>query len=98
MLADDYPDLENFMTTWFNDAYDFEDLGGILSQMIRLKVFDNLVCLSKEIKRLESENITLAEVNEFFRSIRVRRLTEKRYSEFKRKIIVAAAHVSPDFN
>lgn len=98
MLAEHYPDLENFMTTWFNDAYDFDELDSILDRMIKLDATDNLICLSREIKRLESEEISLLEVNEFFKRIGVRQLTGKRYADFKRKIIWSAARVHSGFN
>lgn len=98
MLLENYPDLENFMTTWFNDAYDFDDLDEILDLMIRLDAVDNLVCLSKEVKRLERDAVSLTEINDFFKSIRVRRLTDNRYLEFKKKILLAAAKVGPKTN
>ena len=90
MDSRDYPDLENFMSTWFNNSFDFSELDDVLRNMVKLGAYDNLHCLAKEVRTIEEKNIDLDEVNEFFSSIDARKLDLKRFVIFKKKIIEAA--------
>ena len=77
-----FPYLANFLETWFNTAYDFDELEEVIDLMKRLKAWENLEMLRHEMNALG--DTPLSTFNKFSKQHGGRGFTPERFETLKK--------------